>query len=195
MNVLVAGPNGSGKSSLFRVLGGLWPLRGGTLSKPPTSRLFYVPQRPYLALGTLRDQVIYPHTRQEAASKGVTDVDLLSVLDSVRLGYVLDREGGWDAVRDWTDVLSGGEKQRLALSRLFYHRPQFAILDECTSAVSVDVEGDIYRLAASSGITLFTVSHRKSLWKHHGYLLRFDGLGGYEFKAMSDVASDEQFGS
>ncbi|CAM9098796.1 unnamed protein product [Ectocarpus sp. 4 AP-2014] len=195
MNVLVAGPNGSGKSSLFRVLGGLWPLRGGTLSKPPTSRLFYVPQRPYLALGTLRDQVIYPHTRQEAASKGVTDVDLLSVLDSVRLGYVLDREGGWDAVRDWSDVLSGGEKQRLALSRLFYHRPQFAILDECTSAVSVDVEGDIYRLAASSGITLFTVSHRKSLWKHHGYLLRFDGLGGYEFKAMSDVASDEQFGS
>lgn len=72
----------------------------------------------------------------QAASRGVTDGELLSVLESVRLEYLLDREGGWDAVRDWSDVLSGGEKQRLALSRLFYHRPQFAILDECTSAVS-----------------------------------------------------------
>ncbi|CAM9253266.1 unnamed protein product [Pylaiella littoralis] len=195
MNVLVAGPNGSGKSSLFRVLGGLWPLGGGTLLKPPSSRLFYIPQRPYLALGTLRDQVIYPHTREEAALRGATDVDLLSVLESVSLGYLLDREEGWDAVRDWSDVLSGGEKQRLALSRLFYHRPQFAILDECTSAVSIDVEGEIYSLAARSGITLFTVSHRKSLWKHHSYLLRFDGLGGYEFKPMSDIVGQEQFGS
>ncbi|CAM9106608.1 unnamed protein product [Ascophyllum nodosum] len=195
MNVLIAGPNGSGKSSMFRVLGGLWPLAGGTLLKPPGSRLFYVPQRPYLALGTLRDQVVYPHTLEEAIGKGLTDEALVSILESVKLGYLLEREGGWDAVRDWSDVLSGGEKQRLALSRLFYHRPQFAILDECTSAVSVDVEGAIYRLAARSGITLFTVSHRKSLWEHHEYLLRFDGLGGYEFKPMSEVVNGERFGS
>lgn len=89
--------------------------------------------------------ILPPSALSQAASRGMTDVELLSVLESVRLGYLLGREGGWDAVRDWSDVLSGGEKQRLALSRLFYHRPQFAILDECTSAVSVIIMGIIRR--------------------------------------------------
>lgn len=96
-----------------------------------------------------------------------TDVDISKHLERVQLTYLLQRDQGWDTVADWMDVLSGGEKQRIAMARLFYHQPQFAILDECTSAVSVDVEGSMYQYCRDAGISLFTVSHRKSLWKHH----------------------------
>lgn len=193
MNVLVCGPNGSGKSSLFRILGELWPLFGGELTKPPRGKLFYIPQRPYMTLGSLRDQLTYPHSGAEATRRGLTDQKLEEYLRRVQLGYILEREGGFDAVADWLDVLSGGEKQRIAMARLFYHQPQFAILDECTSAVSVDVEGSMYRYCREVGITLLTVSHRKSLWQHHEYVLHLDGRGSYTFKPMEECS--EQFGS
>jgi ATP-binding cassette, subfamily D (ALD), member 3 len=102
----------------------------------------------------------------------------------VRLEYLVAREGGWDSENDWTDVLSGGEKQRIAIARLLYWKPTFAIMDECTSAVSVDVEGHLYRYMKSQGITLVTVSHRETLWKYHDYLLTFKGDKEYEFGEM-----------
>lgn len=116
----------------------------------------------------------------------MTDEDLNSILKICRLEYITEREGGWETTNDWNDVLSGGEKQRLAMGRLLYHKPQYAILDECTSAVSIDVEGQLYAYMRDQGITLITVSHRATVWKFHDYLLKFEGDKKYSFTEMPE---------
>lgn len=184
MHLLIVGPNGSGKSSLFRILGGLWPVYGGVVRKPSAKSVFYIPQRPYLTMGTLRDQVIYPDTHQDMIDKNVTDSQLLEILNIVQVGNLVSREGGWDAEKDWKDVLAGGDKQRIAMGRLFYHKPRYAILDECTSSVGMDIEKIMYTHAQALGISLMTVSHRPSLWKYHNWILQYDGQGGYVFTEL-----------
>ena len=136
----------------------------------------FLPQRPYLSVGTLRDQVIYPDGEIEMRDRGRRDIELKRILEEARLGYRPDREGGWDTRKEWKDVLSGGEKQRMAIARLLYHEPLFAFIDEGTSAVSSDVEGLLYERCKEKGITLITISTRASLKKYHTFNLTL-GLG------------------
>ncbi|KAM7262302.1 hypothetical protein ACFE04_021379 [Oxalis oulophora] len=202
-SLLVTGPNGSGKTSVFRVLKGLWPVVSGRLSKPDGKSdcgIFYVPQRPYTCLGTLRDQIIYPLSHKEAelrvvklygqgnetGNSSVLDTHLKTILENVRLNYLLERdENGWDADLKWDDVLSLGEQQRLGMARLFFHKPKFGILDECTNATSVDVEEQLYSLAREMGITVVTSSQRPALIPFHSTELRFiDGEGCWELRSI-----------
>ncbi|EPY33929.1 ATP-binding protein cassette, subfamily D (ALD), member 2 [Angomonas deanei] len=183
MNLLIMGPNGCGKSSTFRLLGELWPLQDGQVIKPEQEQIYYVPQRPYMYDGTLFEQIIYPLKKKEV---NVSESDLYSYLEMAGLESILGRLNvTWDSRLSWNDdTLSLGEKQRLAMARLFFHRPRFAILDECSSLVDLNVEEQLYTHCHNLGITLITIAHRRSVWRHHNYILKFDGLGGYVFAPL-----------
>lgn len=199
-SVLVMGPNGSGKSSLFRVAAGLWPLQAGEVTLPPKGDLFYLSQKPYLVAGTLRDQLLYPEppqgvwataserTRQRVApwmrsnllSSDELEERLCACLEEVELDYLLGRGRGLDQIQAWEETLSGGEKQRLAMARLLFHKPRFAVLDEATSAVSADGEETLYCACVRANITFLSIGHRPALRKYHSLVVNFgegDGKG------------------
>jgi putative ATP-binding cassette transporter len=184
--LLICGASGCGKSSLLRAVAGLWRTGRGLIEHPPMDEMLFLPQRPYLQVGSLRSQLAYPATQSS-----LDDAQLLAVLDSVQLPGLAERVGGLDAVHDWEKLLSTGEQQRLGFARVLVHRPPMAILDEATSALDSANEALLYARLRESGTTVVSVAHRSTLLKHHTHVLELAPGGAWSLQPASGFRLDE----
>lgn len=185
--MLIVGPSGAGKSSLLRAIAGLWGAGEGQIFRPALNEMFFLPQRPYMVLGSLRQQLLYPNMKREAS-----DDELRAMLANVNLTNLPERFGGFDEVMDWGTLLSLGEQQRLAFARLLLARPRYAVLDEATSALDVPNEARLYRQLQETGTTFVSVGHRPSLINYHDKILELLGGASWRFMPATEfVAATE----
>lgn len=215
-SVLVIGPSGCGKSSLLRAVAGVWTSGAGEIAAPSHDDTLFLPQSPYMPLGSLRAQLLFPTAAGEPeyvgrdvsggvaadlhVSSAFDDEELLTALDAAGLGELSDRfayQGGLDAVVEWADVLSAGEQQRVAFARLFLRRPACAFLDEATSALDERGESAMYALLKRHVRGVVSVGHRSTLMRYHSHVLRFvdapeeagssgDGAGSWVLERMEE---------
>ena len=171
-SVLVVGPSGCGKTSLLRVISGLWDTDSGEVFSPTRGDLLFIPQKPYMNLGSLREQLCYP-----LETNRFSDDHLQAVLNEVNLSNLVERYPDLDIKQDWQRILSQGEQQRLAFARLLLNSPKFVILDEATSALDIQTEYYLYNLLKEREIAVVSVGHRPSLKDFHENVLELKGKG------------------
>jgi len=179
-HVLVTGLSGCGKSTLLRTLAGIWPYGGGTVSLPKDSRVLFLPQRPYLPLGSLRRALYYPLDIVEVKEP---EADLGQILRKVGLEQLASR---LDEVDDWSRILSLGEQQRLAFARVLLVRPDWIFLDEASSALDEPREQEMYELIKKElpHASIISVGHRSTLFAQHEDELHLTGSGSWKWQPI-----------
>ncbi len=184
-SLLIMGASGGGKSSLLRAIAGLWNSGTGSITRPELNKILFLPQKPYTILGNLRSQLIYP-----LSEANLRDHELHQVLDQVNLPDLAERFGGLDAEKDWSDVLSLGEQQRLAFARILINKPEYIILDEATSALDVENEASLYQHLQQLESTFISVGHRPTLIQYHQKLLK---LLDHDSWRIEDTANYQRY--
>ncbi|NEO97832.1 MAG: ABC transporter ATP-binding protein/permease [Symploca sp. SIO2E9] len=183
--LLIVGPSGRGKSSLLRAIAGLWDAGTGRLIRPSLEKMLFLPQRPYIILGTLREQLIYPQTNHP-----ISNQELEIILRQVNLQHLLNRIDNFDVELPWENVLSLGEQQRLAFARILVTCPSFTILDEATSALDLINEENLYQQLQKTQTTFISVGHRESLFNYHQLVLEL--LEDYRWQLVPIEAYQKQ---
>jgi vitamin B12/bleomycin/antimicrobial peptide transport system ATP-binding/permease protein len=172
--LLIVGPDGSGRTVLMRATAGLWKSGQGRILRPPLERMMFLPQQPYLTLGSLRDQLLY----NIPPGTPVSNNRLLSALQDVQLEHLLERVGGLDAEqRDWSCILTQGEQQSLAFARLLLALPEFAFLDEAVSALPAERVRNLYEMLSRTATTYISVGCERDLLEYHDHVLQLHGDG------------------
>jgi putative ATP-binding cassette transporter len=169
---LISGVSGSGKSTLFRALAGIWPFGRGHVHVPAGARVLFLPQKPYIPIGTLRDAVKYPD-EQSAAS----DAEIADALTAVNLGHLAGRLGD---EAHWGNTLSGGEQQRLAAARALVFKPDWLFMDEATASLDDAAEATVYEALKQRlpSTTMVSIGHRPTLQKWHDRRLELQRAPG-----------------